>query len=518
MVLNAYLNMSNNKRIIKNTLFLYLRMLLIMGVSLYTSRVVLRVLGVEDFGVYNVVGGIVTMFAFLNGSLSGATSRFLTIEIGRKDSLQLNRVFNVTLIIHLFIALLIILLAETVGLWFFYNKMSIPEESMNAAFWVYQISILTSLFSLTQVPYNAMIIAHEDMKIYAYVGIVEVLAKLAIVYLLLLSPINKLIFYSLLIFMLQVFVMMTYRIYCRKKYVECQLKICRQKILYKEIFIYASSDMIGNISVLAQGQGLNILLNMFFGPVVNAARAIAYQVQGAITQFSNNFMTAVKPQIIKSYAEGNIDAMMDLVKNSSCFSYYLMWIISLPICLESDYILKLWLVEVPEYTSSFLILVIVLCLIQTIKTPRSTVFSATGRLKLVNIVVGSILCAAFPLAYIFLKQGFEPESVFIAAIITMLISEVFGIIILRMYIKYSIFDYLRDVYGRCILVTSTSLALTYYLHSLIQGSGFIKLITTCVITIISVVIMCYYFGFNSSVKNKIKIFIKEKYANNKITK
>lgn len=502
--------MSDNKRIAKNTVFLYFRMLLVMGVNLYTSRVVLKVLGFEDYGLYNVVGGIVTMFTFLNGSLGTATSRYITFELGKKNYERLNRIFNTALIIHISIAVIIILLAETVGLWFFYEKMSIPADRLDAAFWVYQLSIITCFFSLTQVPYNATIIAYENMKIYAYAGIVEVSLKLLIVFLLFVSPIDRLVFYAAMLCLLQVGVMSFYRYYCGRHFESCKIHLYKDSRLFKEMFAYAGSDLIGNISVLAQGQGLNILLNIFFGPPVNAARGIAYQVQGAITQFSNNFMTAVRPQIIKLYAEGKTEEMMRLVKQSSCFSFYLMWIISFPILLESDYILSLWLGDYPEHTVSFLHLILILCLIQTVKTPRSTIFHATGHLKFVNMVVGGILCAAFPLAYILLKMGFSPESVFYAANATMVVSEAASVVILKKYIDYSVYDYVKTVYGRCLLVALTSFIIPFLLYQNILNESFARLILTCFLTTASSMACVYTLGMNASERGKVKKIILKK--------
>lgn len=481
-----------------------------MGVSLYTSRVVLRILGVEDYGLYNVVGGIVTMFTFLNGSLGSATSRYITFELGRKDLKRVNKVFNTALIIHIAIALIIIVLAESIGLWFFYEKMTIPADRLNAAFWVYQISIITCFFSLTQVPYNATIIAFEDMKIYAYVGIVEVVLRLLIVYLLAISPIDRLVFYAILLCILQIGVMSFYRYYCNRYFSTCQINFSKDKVLFKEMFSYAGSDMIGSISALAQGQGLNILLNVFYGPIVNAARGIAYQVQGAITQFSNNFMTAVRPQIIKLYAEGKVKEMLQLVEHSSCFSYYLMWMISFPICLEAHYILSLWLGVYPDHTVSFLVLIIILCLIQTLKAPRTTVFHATGQLKFVNMFIGGILCAAFPLAYLFLKLGGSPESVFWAANITMLLSELASIIILKRYINYSSISYLLSVHGRCALVTFISFILPYFIYDRLLDEGFLRLIVTCLLTTFSVAFTSFYIGMNKSLRMKMLTLIRNK--------
>lgn len=502
--------MSDNKRIAKNTLFLYFRMLLVMGVNLYTSRVVLKVLGFEDYGLYNVVGGIVSMFTFLNGSLGAATSRYITFELGKKNYERLNKIFNTALIIHIAIAFLIVLLAETIGLWFFYEKMTIPADRFDAAFWVYQISILTCFFSLTQVPYNATIIAYEDMKIYAYVGIAEVFLKLAVVFLLMISPIDRLVFYAMLLCMLQIGIMMFYRYYCNGHYSPCKIRIYKDKSLFKEMFSYGGYDLIGNVSGLAQGQGLNILLNMFYGPTVNAARGIAYQVQGAITQFSNNFITAVRPQIIKSYAEGNLETMMKLVKQSSCFSFYLMWMISLPVCLEANYLLSFWLVEYPNHTVNFLNLVIVLCLIQTIKTPRVTIFHATGNIKLSNIIVGTILCMAFPLAYIALRLGGSPESVFWMANLTMFLSEFASVLVLKRYIDFSIRNYLSEVHGRCLLVATVSFIVPYFLYDRWMEESFLRLVMTFMLTSVSVAFTSLYIGMDRHLRSRLVQIIKKK--------
>ena len=501
--------MSDNKRIAKNTLFLYFRMMLIMGVNLYVSRVVLRTLGVEDFGLYNVVGGIVTMFTFLNGALGGATSRFITLELGKKNYGRLNQIFNTALAIHVCIALAIFVLAETVGLWLFFEKMTIPAERLNASLWVYQISIITCFFSLTQVPYNATIIAHEEMKVYAYVGIVEVFARLAIAFLLFISPVDKLVFYALLLFLLQTGVMLFYRFYCTRKYKECRIRVYREKALYKDMFSYAGISMIGNLSVMAQGQGLNLLLNIFFSPVVNAARGIAYQVQGAIIQFSNNFMTAVSPQIVKRYAEGNVEDMMKLVVQSSCFSFYLLLLLALPICLEADYILKLWLGEYPPYTTTFLILIVLLCLIQSLNSPRTTVFQATGKIALVNLTVGVILCMVFPLAYLFLKMGGEPEMVFVAAIITVVCSDLVSIFVLKKYVNFSVRHYLKEVHLRCFSVLVLSSAISYYLFDLIPKGGW-RFIYTCFVSCCSTSICCFYVGMRREMRLNILNFIIER--------
>lgn len=507
--------MSDNKRIAKNTIFLYIRMFLILGVNLYTSRVVLKVLGASDYGLFNVVGGLVTMFAFLNGSLGAATSRYITFELGKKDLEKTKEVFNVALLIHIAIALIIIILGETVGLWLFYEKMIIPEDRISVAFWVYQITMLSSFFTMTQVPYNATIIAHENMKVYAWVGLCEAFGKLIIVFMLAISPIDKLLFYALMLCVLQVLVIGFYRLYCNKHFPETKLKLYKNWKLYKEMFLYGSTDLIGNMSVMAQGQGINILLNMFFGPVVNAARGIAYQVQGAVTQFSTNFTTAVKPQLIKSYAEGNIDDTLRLMINSSCFSYYLLLLLCLPIMLETQYIVGLWLGEYPEHTIMFIHLVMILCLIQAIKTPRVSVFHATGHIKLSNTVVGLILCAALPLAYVFLKIGMAPESVFVAAIITMVLSEIVSPFILRRYVKFSIGEYFLKVHARCLLITAISAVVPLFLFDRFMPTSFVRLIFTCLLTTLSIGITVWTLGISGSMRNKLKQNILTKFRHGK---
>ena len=495
--------MADKQLIAKNTLFLYFRMLLVMVVSLYTSRVTLRTLGIVDYGIYGVVGGIVAMFGFLKGALSGATSRYITFSLGKKDYNETNRVFNVSLASHVFIALIIVLLAETIGLWFFYNKMVIPPDRMSAAMFVYQVSILTTFISLLEVPYTAIIIGNERMNFYAYVGIIDVVVKLVIAFAIIVSPFDKLMSLSFLSLLTSIGLLTFNICYCKKSFTTCGIKICKDKRLYREIFGYSGADLIGNISVLAQGQGLNLLLNVFFGPTVNAARTIAYTIQGAITQFGNNFMTAVRPQIIKTYAEGKVDEMMLLVKQSSNFSFYLMWMIAFPVFLEAKTILTLWLGEYPEYTISFLRLIIVLCLIQTLKTPRSMVYHAIGKIKFVNIVVGSILCAAFPLAYLFLKLGYDPNSVFWAANISMVVSEVASVFILKKYINYSIPRYLLQVHGRSSLVCLVSFVIPYFVYQHTMEEGFLRLIITCFLTTISVGVTVYTIGMDQSMRRKL---------------
>lgn len=505
----------DNKRLAKNTFLLYGRMMLTMLIALYTSRVVLSALGIESFGVYSVVGSLLGMFGFLNGTLSGATSRYLTFEIGRNDQERLQKVFNVALISHLGLALIVIVLCETVGLWFFYNKIVIPTEDREAAFWVFQLSVIGILLGFTQIPYNAMLIAYENMKVYAYVSVVEVSVKLLVVYLLVVSPFNKLITYSVLLLIVQIGFIIFYRVYCIRKYPSSRLSFCKDGSLYREIFGYAGADMIGNFSCLLQGEGMNLLLNMFFGPVANAARGVAYQVQGAISQFSNNFMTAARPQIIKLYAKNEIQKMFLLAKRSSWMSYYLLWIIILPLALNLKYVLSLWLEATPEYTTSFLMIIFAISLVQSLKTPRTIIYHAMGRLKVVNLLVGTVLCLSFPAAYIALKMGASPNSVFFCILGSIIASEFVSCFVLKKYLDYSISNYLKEVHGRCLLTSVISAIIPVYFYGCCDTlHPFVRLILTTIVSVVSVGAIVYFVGIDSYSRDKILEFIKAKLKRN----
>ena len=334
---------STNKRVAKNTLFLYFRMILIMLVTLYTSRVVLAELGIKDYGIYNVVGGVVMMFSFLNNCMSSATQRFMTFELGKGDMQKLRNVFAASLNIHIFIALIIVILAETIGLWFVNEKLVISHDRIFAANWVYQFSILTFCVNIIQVPYNAVLIAHEKMSIYAYISILEVLLKLGIVYLLAIVSSDKLIVYGMLVFIVQLIIRCIYQAYCKRHYEESKFKLFWNKYLYKQMSSFAGWNLFGSVAWLLRDQGLNIVLNLFFGPAINAARGIASQVSNAVIGFISNFQVALNPQITKNYATGHILEMEKLSYMGIKFSFLLLFIMVFPICLNIDYILHLWL-------------------------------------------------------------------------------------------------------------------------------------------------------------------------------
>lgn len=493
---------SDNKRIAKNTVMLYFRMFLIMFVSLYTSRVILNTLGIVDFGIYNVVGGIVGMFTFLNSAMGASTSRFLIFELGKKDFEQLKKVFNATLSSHIAIAFVIFLLAETIGLWFLTHKLVIPEERMGAAHWIYQFSILSALVSLTQVPYNATIIAHERMNVFAYITIIDVLLKLLIVYLLVLSSFDKLKVYAVLFFLESLTVAMIYRIYCMNKYKECAISFQWDKALYKKLFSFSIWELYGGFAIMGMGQGLNMLLNIFFGPSVNAARGIAYQVQGAIASFGDNFMTAVKPQIIKLYAENNIEQMMKLVFTSSKYSFFLTYLLTLPLLLETRFILVFWLNIVPDYTVLFCRLTLVNNLIWSMRTSIVTSAHATGKIKVANLVVGSLFYLIIIVSYFCLKTGFPPESVFIVTIVVSVMAQITELFIVKGLVSYSIKAYIKKVVWVCLVIMIISGIIPYLISTMLLP-GLIRFILVGFTSIVTVGMSIYFLGIDKETRNLV---------------
>lgn len=475
----------NNKRIAKNTSLLYVRMAVVMCVQLYTSRVILNALGASDYGIYGVVGGLVVLFSSLNGSLGSSTSRFFTVELGRNDYVQLKKVFSTAVAIHLTMALIVLVLAETIGLWFLSEKMVIPDDRMTAAFVVFQLSVVSSLISVTQVPYNAAIIAHEHMNVYAYVGLFEAFGMLAVAFLIKVVPFDRLIWYALLIFIIRIIVMTFYRWYCLHHFEESHFTLQRDKKLYKGMLSYALFDSVGNLSVMAQGQGLNMVLNVFHGPVVNAARTIAYSIQGAVIQFANNFLTAVNPQIIKYYAQGQVEEMMLLVRRSSIGAFLVLYMIMLPLSLEIHYVLSLWLGNYPAYTASFAVIVLLNELLNAFRRPRITIFHATGHIKLSNVVTGTILCLALPLGYVLMKLGYSPNAVFYGMLATTLMAEVSNLLILKRYIDYSIRGFLLTVHCKVLFIAILVSVLPVFCHYIMPES-FVRLTVVSLASVVSV--------------------------------
>ena len=436
---------ANNKRIAKNTLLLYVRTLITMVISLYTSRVVLNALGVTDFGIYNVVGGVVAMFGFLNASMSVATQRFLNFELGRGNTHQLIKVFVTSVNIHLIISALVLFLGETIGLWFLLNKMTIPSDRLIAAMWVYQCAIFSTIILIVSVPYNALIIAHEKMGAFAYISILEVSLKLLAVFLLFLTQNDKLIIYSILMLIMQLIIRCIYGFYCKRHFHESKYHFILDNKLFKEMSSFAGWSLLGNIAFICFTQGLNILLNVFFSPVVNAARGISVQIQNAINQFSSSFQMALNPQITKSYATNDLSYMYNLIIRSSKFTLFLLLVLSVPVFLETPLILKIWLGIVPEYTVIFVRLMLCATIIDAVANPLVTAASATGRIRKYQIIVGGLLLLIIPISYIVLKSGGQPWRVFVVHIIICLCAFVARLLFVRKMIGLPLKDYCCEV-------------------------------------------------------------------------
>ena len=420
----------NNKRIARNTLFLYLRMILIMGVSLYTSRVILRALGEVDFGLYNVVGGIIVIFSFMTNSMASTASRYIAVALGTGDKIELQKVTSTTRLIQIFLAAVILILAETLGLWLLLHKFVIPPERVTAAFWVYQCSVLTTVISILSSPYNALIIAHEQMKAFAYISLFEAVAKFLIAYSLLYAHSDKLIIYAILLLALQLFIRICYLIYCRRHFPEVNVRLSFEKHRFKEMFAYSGWTSLEFLAVAGYTQGLNVLLNIFFGPVV-----------------------ALNPQITKSYASNNFDYMHKLVLYGSKYAFFLMLILGYPVFINVEYILTLWLGNVPQHTVVFVRLMLIISLVGSLRNSLHPALHATGRIRKVQIIETITLLMIVPVSYAILKDGVRsPEVVFYVFLIIKIIAYAFYVYYILPMIKMKISTYLRIVVWPIVLI------------------------------------------------------------------
>ena len=490
-------NTTNNKRIAKNTLLLYVRMLLMMIVSLYTSRVILQVLGIEDFGVYNVVGGIVSMFAFINGGMVAATQRYITFEIGSGNKEKLKQVFSTSLQIHAIISVLIIILGETVGLWFLLEKMIIPDDRMTAAMWVYQCSIIACVVNIMSIPYNADIVAHEKMSVFAYISIIDVVLKLLIVYLLILSLFDKLIVYAVLLLIVQLLIRSVYTRYCKKHFEESFYVHSFNVVLLKEMSGFAGWSFWGSLAGVLYTQGLNMMLNVFFGPVVNAARGIAVQVQSAVQQFVTNFQMALNPQITKNYAVGNLEQMHSLMFRSARFSFILLFFITLPVLLETDFLLTIWLKTVPADTVIFIHIMICISLIYTTANPCIIANQATGKVRVYQAVVGGILLTILPISYIVLKLGAPAYSVFIVHFCIESVAHFSRMYMLRKLINLPVRQYLINIYIPIITTVVVAIILPIFIHMQFER-GWLRFMVVGFTCVLSVSFSAFFIGFTKS--------------------
>ena len=497
------LEQSVSKRIAKNTIFLYIRMILVMVVSLYTSRVILNTLGASDYGIYNVVGGVVTIMTFLSGALGASTSRFLTYDLGLGDQEKLNRTFSAALLLHIGVALIVVFFGETGGLWLLYNKLVIPRERMTAAFWVLQASIITTCINFIQVPFTASIISHEKMSIYAYVGLYDAAAKLAIAYLITISPYDKLIVYAFLLMVNSLIVTLFYRFYTRRIFIECRLHKVKDYSLFKRLLSYTGWELFGGIASVSQGQGISIVLNMFFGTIVNAARGITQQISAAVTQFVTNFLLASRPQVIKYCAEGKYEDMYNLTFRTAKYSYLLMLAMVIPICFEIDFILKIWLGEaVPNYTNVFSIIVLITGLVSSIHTAALMPYHAIGKLGTGNVIGGTLMFISLPLTYFLFKMGLPPYWAFIAILITNSLQQVTTWLVIHSYVYFSYWDLLRKTYIPIAVVTVLALPVPFLIW-ISMPEGWLRLFVLVLCSEIVLVLQVFFIAMTKGERSKV---------------
>ena len=484
---------ANNKRIAKNTIYLYIRMLLVMGVSLYTSRLTLEILGVEDYGIYTVVGGVVSMLAFLNSSMAISVQRFLSFEIGKDNLEKVRSIFNTSLLVHVFLAIIVVFLLETIGTWFVSHKLLIPDGRENAAMWVFQCVVVTTALSIVTVPYSAMIMAKEKMNIYAYVSIIDVVLRLLVLYLLLIVSYDKLIIYAILLSLQGLIMILINWGYCIWKFKEVRFAFIWNGKDFKGLMSFAGWSLLGELAWTFTGQGVGIILNQFFGPAVVAARGLAEQVNMAVSRFVQGFQTASNPQLIKLYASGEIDQMMMLLFRVTRFSYYILLFLSLPLILEMEYVLNLWLAEVPPHTVYFCQLILINSLTMALSNPLSQVARAYGKIRKYQMWVSFALLLNFPISYIALYIGLPPESVMIVYFTISVLLVLIRLLICKPMIALSIKKYVEDIIFRVAMVSVLSVILPIIVVLFIEPS-FSRLMLTSVISVLSIAIFSFVCG------------------------
>lgn len=491
----------NNKRIAKNTMLLYVRMLLTLLVSLYTSRVLLEALGINDYGVYNIVGGIVVLFSFLSNAMTGATQRYLNYNVGLNDKGQLSKIFSSCLQAHFIIAVFVLILAETIGLWFVIEELNIPHERLLAAQVVYHFSVITTCINIVRVPYNAAVIAYEKMSFFAYMSIIESILKLLIIYLLLLYHGDKLILYSFLLTAVSFVIWFVYRAYSRKHYEICKYKDIKAKSMLRELLSFTSWFLLGGAAVVGAKQGLNILLNIFHGVSVNAAVGISNQVNSAVYGFVTNFQTAFNPQLVKLYAQSERKELFKLMVRATKFSFFMLFIMSLPIMINCREILHVWLVNIPDYTVSFTILTILISYFDTISAPLWTIIGATGKVRNYQLFVSLILFLSIPISYLILQKGTSPVYVFYVNMVINFSAYLYRLFYCHKYIKFRLLKYLQKALMPCIVTAIPAVMLSLVIDTYL--SWFYSSVSIVFLTAFSI----YFLGLANDEKAFIHAMI-----------
>lgn len=487
---------ANNKRIAKNTLLLYIRMFLMMGITLYTSRVVLQMLGVDDFGIYNVVGGIIVLFSFINNAMVASTQRFLNFELGRGNVEEAQKVFAASLNIYLVIVVIFMLLAETLGLWFLNRYINIPPERTVAANWVYQASLVATALNFVRMPYNAAIIAYERMSFYAYTSIIEAALKLGIVFLLY-SFADKLIAYAWFVSVVALLILLMYVFFCRRVFFICRHHtFAYDKRRYTALVSFSGWSLFGSVANMGASQGVNILLNIFFGVFVNAAMGIANQVSGAIGLFVGNFQTAFNPQIVKSYASGEMERFINLILKASKYSYYLLFLIALPCFICCNEILQLWLGEVPLHAVSFCRLLIIFSLIDAIQGPLWMSAQATGKIKHYQLLMSCLILLNLPVTYVVLKLFPIAELGLVIRVSINIITAVVRVVYLKLLFPFPVIRYVKETVGTCIVVSVMSVLFPWLIYQ--NTDGLSQLCLTISASLVCTLVFIYIIGLSCS--------------------
>lgn len=492
---------SSNRTIAKNTLLLYMRMALTMIVSLYTSRVILSVLGIVDDGIYSIVGGTVSMFLFLNGALSGATSRFLTFELARGNKEQLKKTFSAALLVHVILAIIIFVLLETIGLWLLNHKLVIPDNRIHAARVVYQLSAIATLLSVTQVPYTASIISHEKMGAFAYMSLIEAGLKLLICFLISVSPIDKLITYGVLILIVRGIIIMIYRVYCIRMFEECHFSLVRDWGLIKPILSFSGWDLLGNLSITARDQGVDVVMNTFFGPAINSATGKAGVICNAVNGFSNNFLTAIRPPIVKAYSIGDIRKMEELMIDASKYAYSLLVLLSVPFFFESQFVLDLWLVNPPAYAAQFCVVDLALVLIVALFRPLTFAIHATGQIRFMSIVNGTIFLSSVPIAYFLLQAGKNPIAPWIAKCFLQVLVAMSNLYIVKNNIpEFDVNYYFKKAILPALLSIIIIVPFTFLVFKQFPSSSWWRFLTVCAVSTITTLITVFFIVFDKRMR------------------
>ncbi len=506
----------HSRRLAKNTIILYFRMFVMMAIGLYTSRIVLQTLGVKDYGTYNVVGGVVSLFSIVSSSLSTSISRFITFELGRENKERLNEVFSTAINVQLLLSVIVIVLMELIGVWFLNTQMNIPEGRMGAANWVFQLSIVSFVLGLLMVPYNASIIAHEDMGVFAYMTLLDAVLKLLIVYVLYITPFDKLITYALLLFCVSLLMRGIYAIYCKRHYEECTYHFVHDKPLLKEMTSFAGWNFLGNGSWVLNNQGVNILINIFFGVTLNAARGIATQVDNMVQNFVRNFMTALNPQITKSYAAGNLEYMHKLIFAGAKYSAFMMLFFVIPISLETELILHLWLGDVvPDYAPIFVRLTLLSSMCVILGNTLITAVLATGKIRNYELVMGVMALSNFPIVWMAFRIGASPVAAYIVYFCVYFVMIFVRLYMVKDLIHMSAWTYVREVFFRVAVVGVLSMCLPL-LITYLQEDSFLRLMEVCGTSTLCAVCSILIVGMKQDEKELVINYIKSKFFKTRV--